>query len=35
LGRSVRLSEPAPMAYVAAGFTGLWIVMKFVSALRD
>ncbi len=26
--------NPHQMAYVAAGFAGLWIVMKFVSALR-
>jgi hypothetical protein len=26
---------PHQMAYVAAGFTGLWILVKFVSALRD
>lgn len=27
--------SPHQMAYVAAGFTGLWILVKFVSALRD
>jgi len=27
--------SPHQMAYVAAGFTGLRILMKFVSALRD
>ncbi len=27
--------SPHQMAYVTAGFTGLWILMKFVSALRD
>jgi len=26
---------PQQMAYIAAGFTGLWILMKFISALRD
>jgi hypothetical protein len=26
--------SPQPMALAAAGLAGLWIVMKFVSALR-
>ena len=26
--------NPHQMAYVAAGLAGLWIVMKFVSAMR-
>lgn len=27
--------NPQAMAYVSAGFAGLWILMKFVAALRD
>lgn len=27
--------DPQAMAYVASGFAGLWLVMKFVAALRD
>jgi hypothetical protein len=27
--------SPHLMAYIAAGLTGLWNLMKFVSALRD
>jgi hypothetical protein len=27
--------SPQQMAYVAAGFAGLWILLKFVAALRD
>jgi hypothetical protein len=31
----VACENPQQMAYVAAAFGGLWIVMKFVAALRD
>lgn len=27
--------SPQQMAYAVAGFVGLWILLKFVSALRD
>jgi len=27
--------SPQATAYAAAGFAGLWILMKFVAALRD
>jgi hypothetical protein len=31
----VACENPQQMAYVAAGLGALWIVMKFVAALRD
>ena len=31
----VACENPQQMAYVAAGLGGLWIVMKFVAALRE
>ncbi len=27
--------DPQLMAYVSAGLAGMWILMKFVAALRD
>lgn len=31
----VACDNPQQMAYIATAFGGLWIVMKFVAALRD
>jgi hypothetical protein len=31
----IACQSPHQMAYIAAGFTGLWLLMKFVAALRD
>jgi hypothetical protein len=31
----VACENPQQMAYIAAALGGLWIVMKFVAALRD
>jgi hypothetical protein len=27
--------HPLPMAYAAAGLAGLWVVLMFISAIRD
>ena len=35
LAAPIACQSPHQVAYIAAGFTGLWILMKFVAALRD
>ena len=34
LAAPIACQSPNQMAYLAAGFAGLWILMKFVAALR-